>query len=103
MCGVLGTVTRNGAVKKVLVLLPGGIIWTNEGSLIFFKGLSLHLPDLPWHKSESFWRPRGRGSRDHVERDSALQQVHTFCGLNLCGLTVRFKLGHLLRARTTYL
>src|SRR6516162_2776706 len=64
-------------VKKALVLLPGWDRLDYRGLADFFKGLSLHLQICPRVDLSRFSIHVPEEVADHVERDSALQQVHT--------------------------
>ena len=65
-------------VKKVLVLLPGGDCLDQRRLTDFFEGLLLHLQICPGINLSRFDVHVAEEVADHVERDSALQQVHTF-------------------------
>ena len=66
-------------VKKALVLLPGWDRLDYRGLADFFKGLSLHLQICPRVNLSRFGIHVAEEVADHVERDSTLQQVHSFC------------------------
>ena len=64
-------------VKKVLVLLPARDRRDRRRLADFLKGLSLHLQICPRVNLSCFGIHVAEEVADHVERDSALQQVHT--------------------------
>ncbi len=66
-------------VKKVFVLLPAWNRLDWRRVIDFLKRVSFHLQICPRVNLSRFDIHVAEEVADHVERDSALQQVHSFC------------------------
>ena|SRR6266581_151086 len=69
---------RTEPLKKVLVLLPGWNGWDRRRVADFLKRVSFHLEICPRVDLSRFDICMAQEVPDHVERDSTLQQVHSF-------------------------